>query len=109
MEIINLTPHSVTICDESGAVIRTIAPTAPPARVASTSSVVDVIDGIPVTMTTFGEVDNLPEPQSDTIYIVSLLVQQAVQRNDVYRPDTGPNSVVRDEAGHIVGVKALSR
>ncbi len=36
-----------------------------------------------------------------------MLVQQAASnQKDVYRPDTGPQSVVRDSASNIVGVKA---
>lgn len=110
MNIVNLTPHSVTIVDDAGKIIRVIEPTKPAARVSSTVSVVGDVDGIPVTVATFGAVEGLPEPQEDTIYIVSLLVQQACpSRNDLLRPDTGPQNVVRDADGNIVGVKALAK
>jgi hypothetical protein len=109
MNIINLTPHDCHICNDAGEIIRTIPATKPAARVASTVEFAGRVDGIPVTVTTFGEVENLPEPQEGTVYIVSLLVQQAAPRPDVYRPDTGPQSVVRDAAGQIVGVKALAK
>lgn len=108
MNIINLTPHAFTLCNDAGEIIRVIEPTKPAARVSSTVRVVGEVDGIPVTETKFGAVENLPEPQEGTVYIVSLLVQQAAPRPDVYRPDTGPQSVVRDGAGQIVGVKALA-
>ena len=108
MNIINLTPHAFTLCYDAGEITRVIEPTKPAARVSSTVHTVGEVDGIPVTETTFGAVEGLPEPQEDTIYIVSLLVQQAVSRPDVYRPDTGPQSVVRDSAGQILGVKALA-
>jgi hypothetical protein len=109
MDIINLTPHNFTLCNDAGEVIRVIPPTTPAARVSSVSAVTGDCDGIPVTKTTFGHVEGLPDPQQETIYIVSLLVQQRVpHRSDVYRPDTGPSSVVRDAAGQIVGVKALA-
>lgn len=109
MNIVNLTPHAFTLCNQQGEIIRTIPPTTPAARVSSTVKTVGEVDGIPVTVTTFGAVEGLPEPQEGTAYIVSLLVQQAVpNRSDVYRPDTGPQSVVRDGAGQIVGVKALA-
>lgn len=110
MNVVNLTPHNFTLCDADGNIVRVIEPTKPAARVSSTVRVVDEVDGIPVTETTFGAVEGLPEPQEGTIFIVSLLVQQAApNRHDVYRPDTGPQSVVRDDAGQIVGVKALAR
>jgi hypothetical protein len=109
MDVINLTPHNFTLCSDAGEVIRVIPPTTPAARVSSASQVIGSIDGIPVTKTAFGAVEGLPDPQEGVCYIVSLLVQQRVShRSDVYRPDTGPSSVVRDAAGIIVGVKALA-
>ena len=109
MEIINLTPHDFSLCNEAGEVVRVIPPTKPAARVSSASQAIGSIDGIPVTKTTFGHVEGLPDPQEGVCYIVSLLVQQRVpHRSDVYRPDTGPASVVRDAAGQIIGVKALA-
>jgi len=109
MNIVNLTPHAVTLCNDAGEIIRVIEPTKPAARVSSTVRTVGEVDGTPVTVTKFGAVEGLPEPQDGTVYIVSLLVQQAVPaRKDVYRPDTGPQSVVRDACGNIVGVKALA-
>jgi hypothetical protein len=109
MDIINLTPHNFTLCNDAGEVIRVIPPTTPAARVSSASQVIGSIDGIPVTKTAFGAVEGLPDPQEGVCYIVSLLVQQRVpHRSDVYRPDTGPSSVVRDAAGQIVGVRALA-
>jgi len=109
--IINLTPHAVVLLDSSGNVTRRIEPAPHAARVSSTVRTVGEVDGIPVTETTFGEVEGLPGPQEGTIYIVSLLVMQQVAhtRTDTYRPDTGPQSVVRDAKGVIVGVRALTR
>jgi len=108
MKIINLTPHAFTLCNDTGEIIRIIEPTKPTARVSSVVRIVGEIDDIPITKITFGAVEDLPEPQEGTIYIVSLLVQQAVNRPDVYRPDTGPQSIIRDSIGQIVGVKALA-
>ena len=64
-------------------------------------------DGItvPVNQTRFGEVSDLPDPQPDTIYIVSALVAQAVpDRQDVFIVDDS----VRDEQGRIIGARALA-
>lgn len=111
MNIINLTPHAVVLLDAAGTVTRRIEPAPHTARVSSTVRTVGSVDGIPVTETSFGEVEGLPVPQEGTIYIVSLLVMQQVAhlRGDVYRPDTGPHSVVRDSAGVIIGVRSLTR
>lgn len=115
--LINLTPHDFTLCNSEGQVIRVIPPTKPAARVTSTFAVVGEVAGIPITKTTFGAVENLPDSEAGSeiaepkvYYIVSLLVQQACpDRVDLLRPDTGPQNVVRDAAGQIVGVKALAR
>lgn len=108
--LINLTPHPIHICGSDGNVIRTIQPEKVPARVASKTIQAAPVDGIPVTITEFGSVEGLPEPAADVVYIVSMLVQQALpERTDLLRPDTGPANVVRDAEGKIVGVKALAR
>jgi hypothetical protein len=61
---------------------------------------------VPITKTKFGEVEGLPEPQKDTIYIVSNLVAQAVpDREDVFFPD----DIVRDEHGNVIGCRALGK
>jgi hypothetical protein len=110
MNIINLTPHDCHICNADGEIVRTIPAAKPAARVSSTVETVGEVDGIPVTVTNFGAVENLPDLQEGTVYIVSLLVQQAASnRPDLLRPDTGPQNVVRDIAGQIVGVKALAK
>jgi hypothetical protein len=81
------------------------------ARATSNTEVVGEVNGIEVVKSTFGSVTGLPEPAEDTIYIVSLLVLQALkgQRTDVVGPDTGPESAVRDADGRIVGVKRFQR
>jgi len=107
--LINLTPHTVKICDENGSIIRDIPPTPPAARVGSTLVEREPIDGIPFSETIFGEVENLPAPQAGVFYIVSQVVIAACPgRIDLIRPDTGPDCL-RDEAGRIVAVRRLTR
>ena len=106
--IVNLTPHPLHIYKKDGDIL-TINPTAPAARVSSQVEAVYEVGDIPITRTTFGEVENLPDPCPGTIYVVSMLVQQAaLGRIDLYRPDTGPQNVVRDGEGKIIGVRALA-
>lgn len=63
--------------------------------------------GIPVTTPIYGEVEGLPDPQPDTVYIVSLMVAQRVPwRNDVFAPDSGPTAI-RNAAGQIEAVRGL--
>jgi hypothetical protein len=60
---------------------------------------------IPLKMTTLGEIIDLPLPQPNVFYIVSLLVLEAgkkVGRKDLIAPDT-----LRDEKGNIIGCKGF--
>lgn len=107
--IINLTPHAITIFREGDEPL-VIQPTAPSARVRQEFEEDGTVESIPVVRAITGQVENLPDPAMDTIYVVSALVaQQCQDRNDVYAPDTSPSGAVRDDKGLIVGVKGLVR
>jgi hypothetical protein len=110
LNIVNLTPHALNLMPEGpdGPVV-TIPPSGLVARCAVDRVQVDTVtvDGIsvPVNQTWFGEVSDLPEPQPDTIFVVSTLVAQAVpDYQDVFIVD----DVVRDEQGRIIGCRALA-
>ena len=110
MKLVNLTPHALVIMPEGpdGPTV-TIPPSGQVARCATSRVQVDTVtvDGItvPVNRTEFGAVTGLPDPQPDTIYIVSSLVAQAVpDRQDVFIVD----DAVRDEQGRIIGCRALA-
>lgn len=110
VRFVNLTPHSINVVRDDGSIALSIPPAGTVARVTTQQTVVTQLDGIDVVRTTFGDVDGLPAPQDGTVYVVSTLVLQAlkangVDRSDVVAPDTSPASVVRDDAGHIVGVR----
>ncbi|QHZ53385.1 hypothetical protein [Paenibacillus larvae] len=103
--IINLTPHEVTIMDDQKQVVQRI-PSSGNARVQQTREVIGEINDIPVNQLAYGETEDLPEPQEGVVYIVSSLTAQAVPgRTDIYVPD----DLVRDEAGRIIGCRALGR
>ena len=109
-KIINLTPHSIVFFDDAGNKVLTVEPSGLVARCAVDRVQVDTVtvDGIsvPVNQTRFGKVENLPEPQEGTIFIVSALTAQAVpEREDVFITD----DAVRDEQGRIIGCRALAR
>lgn len=105
MNIINLTQHDIVIAlpDETRI---TIPPTAPAARMATKTLQLPPVNTIPVVTTEFGDVQNLPEPQPDTIYVVSTLIAQRVRRVDVLSPDTGPTAI-RNANNQIEAVRAL--
>lgn len=110
MRIVNLTPHDLNLMPEGpdGPVV-TIPPSGQVARCTVDRVQVDTVtvDGIviPVNRTQFGAVTGLPDPQPDTIFIVSAVVAQAVpDRPDVFIVD----DAVRDEQGRIIGARALA-
>lgn len=100
-KLVNLTPHEINIVGEQS---MTIPPSGQVARVAETTEIVSSVDGIPIIHKTFGKVEGLPEPQPDTIYIVSLLVAQAVEREDVLTI----GETVRNDKGQVIGAKSLA-
>lgn len=107
VKLVNLTPHDITVHD--GLERFTIPASGTVARVAVSQEEVHRTIGVPVVRNTYGEVENLPEPQADTYFIVSSLVLEALRkegsnRTDVIAPDTGPTAI-RDEQGRIVAVR----
>lgn len=124
-KIINLTPHDVTIIlssrlrgdddftiqiPASGNVARCKVERQSICKIRSLQHCSHLenaaIVEIPITQTKFGEVEGLPDPQENTIYIVSSLVAQAVPyRNDVFIPD----DCVRDSEGKIIGCRSLGK
>ncbi|MEN0661416.1 hypothetical protein NST11_18980 [Caldifermentibacillus hisashii] len=107
MKIVNLTPHSLNILVDGKDIV--IPPSGTVARAATVrkqigSITIDGVD-IPINKTVLGDIDGLPAPADDTIYVVSMLVAQAVpDRDDVFIVD----DAVRDDQGRIIGAKALA-
>jgi len=111
VRFVNLTPHEVRILDEKGNPALVVPPSGVQARVNASFVEVRKILGIPVHRAVYGEVQGLPpEPEPNTIYIVSSLVLTALPekfRGCTVAPNTNPGFVVRDSAGNIVGVKGF--
>jgi len=106
MNFINLTPHPITILKDGESI--TIDPCGTVARVKMEEIEGDSIMGIPTITRRACGVEGLPEPEKDTIYIVSAMVLDHIQGNDVVAPDTGPTAV-RDDKGRIQAVTRLVR
>lgn len=107
MKIINLTPHVVNVQDSEG--VQSFQPTAPAARVATRNEVLYTINqDIPVSRVVYGETEALPEPEENTLFIVSMVVAQAnPHRNDLICPDSSPSGAIRDAEGRIIAVKGF--
>ena len=81
------------------------------ARVSTVEEVVGMSNagGLIVTVSkhTFVQIEGLPEPKPDTIYVVSGMVRDALDgRPDVFTPDTG-KSAVRNQQGQVAYVTRL--
>lgn len=128
VKVVNLTPHEVTVRvqiwdelnDETREMEHSFPPSGQVARVKVVSEYVSSVPhvfvdgyrgffgGIPVYRSEFGEIEELPDPEEGTVYIVSTLVAQAAAasgRKDVVAPDTSPESAIRDESGKIIAVR----
>lgn len=101
-KFINLTPHTITLNNGTE-----YHPSGRIARVANKFS--NFCCGISTVF--YGEIENLPEPEEDTIYIVSAMVLTAAKekgRTDVVAPATGHPDCKR-ENGFIVSVPGFVR
>lgn len=105
MKFNNLTPHTINILNEEKQLIKTIQSNGL-TRCSIHKKELGNVDGILLYETVFGEVEGLPEYESGTINIVSLVVRQAcIKRTDLY----SPGELVRDDKGQPIGCIGLSR
>jgi hypothetical protein len=106
VEVVNLTPHPLTI-ERTDGTIAAIAATGQVARLAVTREVRPVVKTTAGEFAVFapqlGEIEGLPDPQAGKIYVVSALVADAAKRPDVF----SPGELVRDGEGKIVGARGL--
>ena len=109
MKVINATPHEINLANQEGEVVKTYSPSGLVVRVETRSVVVDNLDGFPVTASEFGEVKGLPDQEEGTVYIVSLLVANALKgkRNDIVSPLTDGSAIRKD--GQVIAVKGFQR
>ena len=99
-KIVNLMPHPLVFADG-----RTIESSGV-ARCAQTDKEIGTFAGLPIVVTEFGEVVDLPEPVDGTAYVVSSITAQACKgRMDVFVP----SRPLRDDKGRIIGCAALGR
>ncbi len=68
------------------------------------------VDGVPVVKTIYGPPVGLPEPQPDTIYLVSYIVGLAARQSGRTTDDLLiTDGMVRDNAGNIIGCIAFRK
>jgi hypothetical protein len=119
VNLVNCTPHEVTLVGEDGEVILRVPPSGIVARVAEEqepAGEVVVLPGgpltaegvkVPLIRRQWGEIEGLPPEQFRTVYIVSALVATAAWargRRDV----VCPGELVRDGEGRVIGCRNLT-
>jgi hypothetical protein len=103
-QILNLTPHEITLVNAEGEVVTRISPSGGLVRLAARTVSAGTLAGIPVSRTEYGEPEGLPEEKPGVFLIVSQLVKSALtHRTDLLVPA----EMVRDSAGKILGCKSL--
>ena len=100
MKYLNYTPHAIVL--NSGEVFE---PSGTVARVNSAFS--EIVYGECFQM--LGEVEGLPEETEGVSLIVSAMVLDASNRNDLVAPATGHPKTIRNDKGHIVSVPCFLR
>jgi hypothetical protein len=113
----NFTPHVVKIIDSNGNVAMEIPPEGVQVRVKEQVEYEGIIQfkhegffrGVPVVRKKYAEIEGLPQQEDGVTLIVSVIVLNASDRSDLVCPDTGPDSVVRDEDGNILGVRRFQK
>ena len=104
--IINKTPHAITIVNIDGEVLLSIPSDGAPIRLATKTVAKEPIEGIPTSVTEFGEATGLPDFQEGVYYIVSQLIKGAFpERKDLLVPA----EMARDANGNIIGCRSLGR
>jgi len=113
MKFVNLTDHAINlnsgeVFEKSGIVC----------RIPSSLRVSDVIDGIRIFTSRTYEIENLPDPEENTIYIVSNIILDKLHKKfsmgykprfDVCAPATTHRECVRDENGRVISVPGFIR
>ncbi len=106
MNFINCTPHPIQLLDSDNNLMISLPKGEVIPRLSQSTKQVDVVNGISITETQFGETQDLPESQDGVLLIVSRLVLSAnPNRTDL----VVPNELVRDGSGNIIGCKSLAR
>jgi len=104
----NYTPHDIKVRVRNGEGIITF-PSKGIARLSTKEIpaedffIDEIFEKIPSVRIKYGEVEGLPAPEKDVVYIVSSMVFDNSDRTDIVSPDTG-KTAIRNEKGQIQSV-----
>ncbi len=109
MNIVNLTPHPITILNDEGETIAYYPPSGTVARATQTSEKIGELDGVDVVSTKFGAPVDLPAAQQGKFYLVSAITASAAQAHGRFVGDLLLTiDPVRDDQGRIIGCRRLA-
>lgn len=109
--IVNMTTHTVDVLDKNKKVIISIKPSGGSIRLGKTVTQVTTLNcfnnknnmnGIPITKTIYSSA-TLPKQEEGVFYIVSQMIKNSVNRNDLLVP----TQIKRDNQGRILGCMSL--
>ena len=108
INVVNCTPHNVNLITTNGNITFPKSGIIP--RLKEVQNKISSVNSngieIDIMQKSFLEPEGLPEPQENTIYIVSALVAGAAKdRDDLVIP----NDTIRDDQGRIVGCRSLAK
>ena len=109
MNIINLTPHDVTVMPAGDAAAVTFPASGQLARVREVTGEISWVSSesgpVPLQQVSYAEqIDGLPDPAPGVIYLVSRITAAAAERRDDL---VFPQGELRDDNGQIIGCRAL--
>lgn len=105
---VNLNKHDIAL--EHNGETHVFPPSGQVATVKTQDVTADEAGGFPCVKTSFGDVQGLPEPQHDTVYIVNAMVlDRCKDRSDVVAPDTGPSALRFADGPQKGQVRAVTR
>jgi len=123
VRVVNLMPHPITIFNATdvrpagakgyvlargGVKPLMIVPSSGVSRAACVETPVGQIDGIPVFKPTYGEPENVPDPEDGVMYVVSSITAQACREAGRTTSDLLlPARTVRDSEGRVIGCTAF--
>lgn len=101
---INMCKHEIKV-QQSDGTFKVIPPSGKVARCSQQSTIVSTHLGVDLIQTTFGEVEDLPEPSEGVLLIVSGMVRTALpNRKDL----VSPGDMLRDEKGNVTGCNGFN-
>jgi len=106
LQIINLTDHTVIVGNKNEVKL-ILSPSGKIARCYMKLENVGVVDGIPLCRIRWEKATNLPPKRKGVMYLVSQIVFDNTDRDDLLAPDTTKRSVIKDGQGNTIAVKRL--